>query len=142
MRLLRRPLSVHGPEDRPFWRKRARSKASIAEPGGKIKEDNLSLTGRLVRLPPRSRRLRGKGFCPAFCKKRAGTGAAPRTWYQPRLSYQPMALTTAAQRGQRVGCSLSEPTPALCFQQRSHFSPRAWSTSTRTPLRRVSAAWS
>ena len=47
-----------------------------------------------------------------------------------------------AQRGQSSGCSLSEPTPALCFQQRSHFSPRAWSTSTRTPLRRVSAAWS
>src|ERR1041384_2608990 len=43
------------------------------------------------------------------------------------------ALSTAAQRAQRVGCDASAPTLVSYFQQRSHFAPSAFVTAIRQP---------
>ena len=44
------------------------------------------------------------------------------------------ALSTAAQRAQRVGCDASAPTLVSYFQQRSHFAPSAFVTAIRQPI--------
>ena len=74
------------------------------------------------------------GLCFHGIVLRAGGDQASSTGGRP--------ATTAAQRGQRVGCSFTVPTAVSCFQHRWHFSPSAGATATRTPLSGVSAAWS